>query len=111
MTNKIVAVDFDGTLFENSYPQIGLPKWNVINKCKELMRKGVDLILWTCRESTDLENAVNACLAVGLEFKYINENPQWAIDKWSGNDSRKVGADYYIDDKNLSIEEFINAKI
>lgn len=108
--NKIIAIDFDGTLFENNYPQIGLPKWDVINKCKELIANGNELILWTCRMGNDLDNAINACENVGLHFENVNKNPQWAIDFWNGNNGRKIGADFYVDDKNLSIQEFIDNK-
>ena len=108
--NKIIAIDFDGTLFENNYPQIGLPKWNVINKCKELQQQGYELVLWSCREGKDLKHAVAQCESVGLHFNYVNKNPKWAIKMWKGNDCRKIGADFYVDDKNLSIQEFIDSK-
>lgn len=29
---KVIAIDFDGTLCENKYPEIGLPRWGVIFK-------------------------------------------------------------------------------
>ena len=31
---KTIAVDFDGTLFTNNWPNIGEPKWDVINRVK-----------------------------------------------------------------------------
>lgn len=53
------------------------------------------MILWTCRNGEMLEAAVQACRAVGIVFDAVNEN----IRKYRGNDSRKVWADLYIDDK------------
>ena len=38
------------------------------------------------------------CREHGLEFDYINENVPENVEKW-GNDSRKIFAHEYIDDK------------
>lgn len=98
MKQLIYCVDFDGTLAENCYPHIGQPKWNVINFCKKVKAKGHILILWTCRFDKLLQNAIDFCKEMGLEFDYINENAPQRTELY-GNDSRKIGADYYIDDK------------
>ena len=37
---KIIACDFDGTLFTNDYPDIGEPIWKTINYCKEQKENG-----------------------------------------------------------------------
>lgn len=102
----IIAVDFDGTLFENKYPDIGEPKWNVINWCKAKREAGGKLILWTCRDGQDLANALEACTNVGLFFDKVNSNLDEKIE-WHNNDSRKIGADIYIDDKAIRPEEII----
>ena len=96
---RVVAVDFDGTLFtEDKYPAVGDPIEVTINYVKYLKSHGVELILWTCREGKILEDAVEACKSVGIEFDAINQNLQWRIDKYN-YDCRKIGADLYIDDK------------
>lgn len=101
----VVAVDFDGTLFEDNFPDVGEPKWEVINKVKKLKENGNILILWTCREDENLKKAILKCQEVGLIFDYINENlPERKIIY--NNDSRKIGADIYIDDKSLNINDF-----
>ena len=46
---KVIAIDFDGTLCENKYPEIGLPRWGVIFKALSEQENGAALILWTCR--------------------------------------------------------------
>ena len=56
------------------------------------------MILWTCRCGEDLTAAVEWCRERGLEFDYINENVPENVEKW-GNDSRKIFAHEYIDDK------------
>lgn len=109
---NVVAVDFDGTLFtEDRFPEVGEPIYSNINFVKSLKSEGVQLILWTCREGDILEDAVEACKSVGIEFDAINQNLQWRIDKY-GNDCRKVGADLYLDDKSMNplLEEIMSRK-
>ena len=104
----IIAIDFDGTLVENEWPKIGKPKWQMINKVKELQQKGHIFILWSCREGKELKEAEVFLDSVGLHFEYINCNPTYRIEQFNGNDCRKIGADYYVDDKALSLQDFIN---
>lgn len=95
---KIYAVDFDGTLAKTKFPEIIHPNIPIFMMCKQLKRKGAILILWTCRCGKDLEDAVEYCKKYGLEFDYINENVPENVERW-GNDSRKIYAHEYIDDK------------
>ena len=112
MQRKLVfAVDFDGTLVKDAYPAIGEPNMLVINKIKELQSLGHEVILWTCRENNDLVPVLEFCDALDLHFKYINCNPEYRIKQFDGKDCRKIGADYYIDDKALSIYDFINLSV
>ena len=94
----IYAVDFDGTLCESKFPEIGSPNIKLINHLIELRHQGDKVILWTCRVGERLEKAVEWCKSYGLEFDAINENLSSQIEKW-GNETRKVFADVYIDDK------------
>lgn len=90
----IIAVDFDGTLsLDAKYPDIGLPNTKLFNSIKESQKQGHTIILWTCREGKELDEAVKWCDEQGLYFDYINENVPWL-----GFDSRKIVADIYIDD-------------
>lgn len=102
---KVIAVDFDGTLFTSDYPKILEPNLPLIRKCIELQSKGYIINLWTCRKGKELRMAVRACEEQGLVFNYINKNEKTRI-KYYG-DSRKLGADYYLDDKAISFESFL----
>lgn len=107
MNKKIViAVDFDGTLFTEEYPEIGKPIWRVINWCKRQKQKGNTLILWTCRAGKDLQEAIEQCAFVGLTFDYVNENVPERTRLY-GNDCRKIGADIYLDDRAVNIEKIV----
>lgn len=92
------AVDFDGCLCESKWPYIGEPNKLLIEQLIEHRKHGNKVILWTCRVGEQLENAVNWCKEQGLEFDAVNENLPEYIELF-GSDSRKVCADYYIDDK------------
>lgn len=96
----IIAVDFDGTLFEDAYPSIGAPKTDVIDFIKYHKSVGDTIILWTCRYGSDLAKALAACTEVGLTFDCVNENAVFDHDRYSG-ESRKIYADIYIDDHGM----------
>lgn len=93
----IIAVDFDGTLFERKWPLIGAPNLELIRHLKNEQNEGSRIILWTCRTGEMLEQAVKACKQFGLIFDAVNDNiPE--IKAIYGNDSRKITACEYIDD-------------
>lgn len=95
-----LAVDFDGTLVEDKFPEIGTAKPEVVELIKELQELGVHTVLWTCRKGDMLPPAVEWCKQHGLSFDSVNENLPEVKEKWGG-DTRKVMVDYYFDDKNL----------
>lgn len=96
--NKVIAVDFDGTLCSDRYPAIGIENIALIETLKSLRNNGCKLILWTCRKSIYLDAAIHWCQDFELEFDAINENLPEYIELFGG-DSRKIYADVYIDDK------------
>lgn len=97
---KIYAVDFDGTLCVESFPEIGAPNTELIAFLREERKLGNKVILWTCRVADRLQEAVSWCKEQGLEFDTVNANIPEMLEYW-GNDPRKVFADIYIDDKAL----------
>ena len=102
---EIIAVDFDGTLFTDEYPNIGQPIWKTINWCKRQKEIGNILILWTCRENNDLAEAVEICKSVGLFFDYVNSNTYENLKKYKLKDNRKIYADIYLDDKAINVRD------
>lgn len=101
----IIAIDFDGTIVNDKFPEIGVPLIDAIHTIKELKTKGHQLILWTCRRDIPgdrnyLTEAIAFLKKFDIEFDAVNSNIQAHIDFWGG-DTRKVFADIYIDDKNL----------
>ena len=100
---KIIAVDFDGCLCTNAWPDIGQPNRQLIRMLKTARAKGNKIILWTCREGKLLQDAVKWCERQGLRFDALNENlPE--MKALYGNNCRKIGADVYIDDKAMRVQ-------
>lgn len=95
---KVIAVDFDGCLCTNEFPNIGVPNYNVINSAKQEQADGAALILWTCRVGDRLTEAVRACESWGLHFDAVNENLPSLIEEFGG-DTRKIFATEYWDDR------------
>ena len=96
----VIAVDFDGTIVEHRYPQIGKEIPFAIDTLKMLQQEGHWLILWSVREGKLLEEAVEWCKARGLEFYAVNSDyPE--DDAPKGDRSRKLNAEMFIDDRNL----------
>jgi hypothetical protein len=94
-----IAVDFDGTIVEHEYPEIGKEKLFAFQTLKELEKLGAVLILWTFRTGKELDEAVEHCRKNGIEFYAVNKNyPEEIFDE---RVSRKIDADIYIDDKNI----------
>ena len=63
-----IAVDFDGTIVEHRYPEIGEEIPFAIDTLKMLIQDRHNLILWTVREGKLLEEAIEWCRKRGVEF-------------------------------------------
>ena len=98
----IIAVDFDGTLVEDEFPNIGEIKPEVWDKVQRAKDGGAKIILWTSRDHENLAEAVLFCKENGLEFDAINENIE-EVQTLFNNDTRKVYANEYWDDKAVGI--------
>ncbi len=95
----VIAVDFDGTIVEHKYPDIGEIIPGAFEVLRELQEKGCKLILWTVRDGIDLQAAVDFCLDHGVMFYAVNEShPNEEFNKYI---SRKIDCDLFIDDRNV----------
>lgn len=95
----ILAIDFDGTIVKNAWPDIGPLRFGAKTVLQWLNQRGHTLVLWTCREGQAMYRAANfAARQTGVVFQYINENDPKRTLQYN-NDSRKIGADWCFDDK------------
>ncbi|HKJ49227.1 MAG TPA: hypothetical protein VJ973_09075 [Christiangramia sp.] len=100
MPNSLtLAVDFDGTIVENRFPEIGKPILFAFESLKKLQEEGHRLILWTYRSGEKLDEAVEFCKKNGLTFYAINKS--YPEEEFDDTISRKILADIFIDDRNL----------
>lgn len=101
----IIAVDFDGVLVQSAFPKIGGPDHEMVDLVRLLIQKSdVEVVLWTSRVDQPLEDAIAWCEQMGLVFDAINDNAPSNKRKYGKlypNGTRKVYADYYLDDHNM----------
>lgn len=102
LEGKVIAVDFDNTIAKTRYPEIIELIPETIDFLYKAKENGATIILWTCREGMVLEDAVRWCKMNNVPIDLINQNAPDRTEFW-GNDSRKIGADLYIDDKSFSL--------
>lgn len=98
--NKLICVDMDGTLCKGEYWHTGdegepEPVLEMIKIVNNLYIKGAHIIIWTAR-TPDAYYATQKWL-IKNEVKYHGISMQ-----------RKCGADLYIDDKALHVEDVID---
>lgn len=93
-----ICIDFDGTIVDHNFPDIGKPVHNAIFWIKRFQELDAKIILWTMRSNNEengdvLDEAVNYLKDNGINLFGINENP----DQHSWTNSPKAYG-IYIDD-------------
>ena len=97
-----VCIDFDGTIVDHAFPEIGDPVPGAIEEIKRIQEAGAKIILFTMRSDGPqygdvLTQAVNYLDRNGIGLYGINKNPDQ--DKWTS--SLKAYGHLYIDDSAL----------
>jgi hypothetical protein len=111
----IIAVDFDGVLVHDAFPGIGAPDALMVDLVKLLTQKtGVEVVLWTSRVDRPLKDALEWCEDQGLRFDAVNDNAPSNKRKYAKkypNGTRKVYADYYLDDHNVGYNRLVAIEV
>ena len=89
-----ICVDFDGTIADHDYPDIGKPVPYAIDRLLRFQELGGELILFTMRSGESLDEAVDYVEEEGIKLFGINRNP--TQDRWTL--SPKAYGHLYIDD-------------
>ena len=94
-----ICVDFDGTVVDHRYPDIGKPVPGALTWLKRLQSHGARIILYTMRSNSPksgstLSEAVDYMESGGIKLYGVNRNPDQ--DDWTS--SPKAYGDVYIDD-------------
>jgi histidinol phosphatase-like enzyme len=95
--NKIIAIDFDGTIVLDKFPDIGDERPYAVNTIKLLKNRGYKVILWTCRTGEHFDAARKWLDERGLVFDAYNEHLPNEFEE----NGRKIHADAYIDDRSF----------
>lgn len=116
LTAKIIALDADGTLFEDDFAG-GLhkmfdhahlrPKQEIIDKVKQRVAEGWHVILWTCRTGPLLHDAEMFCKAQGIPLAAVNDHHPKVKEicaKLGFVPGPKVFAHEYWDDKAVTLD-------
>lgn len=96
----IISVDFDGTLVEANYPNIGNLREGAIEYMNKLYDEGYGIVINTCRAGLMEADAINFLNRNKIPYHYVNCNFPHLVEFYK-SDSRKISADVYIDDKCL----------
>jgi hypothetical protein len=104
-----IAIDFDGTIADHKFPEIGEPVPGAFDWMKAFQKAGAKLILYTMRSDSSLHGnvltqAVEFCRQNGVEFHGINTNP--GQRHWTN--SPKAYAQIYIDDAAFGCPLLVN---
>ena len=89
-----ICVDFDGTIVDHVYPEIGEPAPEAIIWMKQWQMCGANIILWTMRDGKELQEAVDYLRNNGIELYGANKNKSQS--HWTK--SPKAYAHIYVDD-------------
>jgi len=89
-----ICIDFDGTIVDHCYPEIGHPVPMAIETIKVLQGMGNEIILFTMRSGIELAEAVDYLSKNDIELFGVNVNPTQKT--WTT--SPKAYGHIYIDD-------------
>ena len=85
MKKLVIAVDFDGTIVTNKYPDIGYLKRNAKKVINELFDAGHEIIINSCRQGREECEMVEFLLDNEIKFDEVNQNLCYRIEEY-GNE-------------------------
>jgi hypothetical protein len=92
--NFVIAVDWDGTIAEHDYPNMGALIPGSVEYLRVFVEKGAKLILNTMRSGEQLQDAIKLLEENGVKLWSVGKHPEQHV--WTTSD--KCLADLYIDD-------------
>jgi hydroxymethylpyrimidine pyrophosphatase-like HAD family hydrolase len=100
----VLGIDFDGTIVEEAFPNIGAIKPRTVELMEKAMWAGHLIVVWTARSGQAEIDAINFLKENKIPYHYVNENPEdpYAI---KGEQGRKIFCDYYLDDRGIHIDD------
>lgn len=74
MRKRIIAVDFDGTVVEHEFPNIGMPQPGALQFISNCLTRGDYVIIWTCRTGRYLKAVKEYFAKNGFDHKRLKKN-------------------------------------
>lgn len=104
----VIGVDFDGTLVEEAFPEIGALKQETVEFINQAKKQGHLIIIWTARSNQKADEAKEFLEKNNIYYDYFNENPE---DPYAlrGEQGRKIFCDIYLDDRCIHIDDIDKA--
>lgn len=96
----IIAIDFDSTICTGTYPRIEAQRPEAGYYIRRLKQQGHYIIINTCRCGDFLIDAINWLIENNIPFDRVNDNEPKSVQFYQNN-SRKIYAHLYIDDKQI----------
>lgn len=101
---KVVAVDFDGTLFKGAeFPEVGSVNKDLVRELTSGRYKNWKKVLWTHRHGHTIDMIIPYLKKLevdyGIKFDSINDNIQEVKDALNGGPIKKIWFDEFVDDK------------
>jgi len=93
---KVFCIDFDHTLTadpKGTYPEDPEPEFNMIKAINRIYRQGNIIIIWTARQWNNAPFLISWLTRYSVPYHGIR--------------MEKGGSDVYLDDKMVSIDEFL----
>lgn len=97
--SNIIAIDFDGTIVKDNFPEIGEMIPGAKEAINQLYADGYTIIIWSCRAGIKKARAIEWLVMNGIKFHRFNESCPTNVALHGGKDTRKVFANLYIDDR------------
>lgn len=94
----VIAVDFDGTLVKDQFPNLGQPFIEGINTVNAMIEVGYEIVIWTARQELVpvMEHLKNHGL--NIDKVKINAHADYMLNRYESQ-GIKIGASIYIDDR------------
>lgn len=97
----IIAVDFDGTIVENKYPDIGDIIPGALCTLRRWKKAGHTIIINSCRAGLDEVKMEAWLIRNHVPHDFINRNDPERTKLYEC-ECRKISADFYVDDHDMS---------
>jgi len=106
-THPVIAIDLDGTIWNEDYPNTGTPYFYAIETVNKMIELGYEVIIFTARDSENLKSCKLALIdEFGLNPNVkFNEHSNYYTSIYPIS-SPKINASVYLEDKSFNAPNY-----